>query len=119
MIDQWLRGELKIPINVLFDQSLEPELGKLRPFDARINESYMHIYNKCNRIIRSKKDDYDKDLARMMIAELFKRGFRIGLTLALKQTKDPWMRECYKRSGLLTTKIFDKKNKIGHRISKL
>lgn len=54
-----------------------------------------------------------------MIAELFKRGFRIGLTLALKQTKDPWMRECYKRSGLLTTKIFDKKNKIGHRISKL
>lgn len=114
---KWLNGELRIPINVLFDRILIPQLGPVRAFTCsgkidcygiphKETTCYMSIQHICVNTLRDKKDSYKCDLARMMIKELVNRGYNTRINGYMVCAKDPWLTEFYNRSGLFTTSLF-------------
>jgi hypothetical protein len=60
-----------------------------------------------------------KDRARLLLAELIGRGYRFKIEYDYHMHSDKWIRDTYKKSGLLTIDVFRKTYGSGSKISKL
>ncbi len=104
--EDWLNGKLKIPVGVLFDKFLIPQLGPVttRTPDRKLTV-YADIHDHAFYKLRDEKDIFKRDLARQMLIELFNRGY-LCVSGIVKHTNDPWVMNYLKHSGFIDTTMF-------------
>jgi hypothetical protein len=110
-VNQWLNGDLKIPLNVLFDTIIIPCFGKLRIVSEFSDPYYVIYWNCCNALpsIRSK----------MFMNELFVRGFHTDDSFRYNYCKDSWVSKLHVRYGLPTVRLINRDTMRWDKISKL
>jgi len=109
-VRQWIDGNLKIPLNVLFDTIISC-FGKPRVV-IEFDDPYYILYRYCCDTLPSIR-------AKMFMNELFVRGFHTDDSCRYNYYKDPWVSKLHIRYGLPTVRLINRDTMRWDKISKL
>lgn len=84
-VSQWLDGQLKMPVSVLFDRVIIPNFGGChrKKVQGDADPIEMIHYELCSVLIYKHSSIHQKNRAKLLLSELITRGIYLVLILII------------------------------------